>query len=433
MSTVSILDHYDAILQDCEPAFVQHRTHQLWMLLILGWVLTVAQRKLTRMLPLADPDGEHAHDAFHRLLRVGAWSLTKLFQCLARHVVGLLPEDAVIPLVADDTLARHVGPRVAGAGWYRDPVRSTGTKTVHAHGLSLVILAVRLQPPWGSPPVALPIHLGVHAKDGDATYVDILAELIQDVRGWFPTRRFSLVADGAYASYAAHADDVVAVTSRLRQDAKIYALPTPNPPGKRGPKPKKGVLLPKPRDLARDPTLDWQEVEVRRGHRTLTRQVHSRSIIWQAVRPNTPIQLFIVRDPTGIEADDFFFTTTLDRPASRVVTEYGDRWPIEVTIRDSKQVLGLEEPQCWKDEGPRRAAGVGLWLFTLVWLLYLTAAPATPVESPPWYRHKRAPSFADALAAVRTALWARKLGTLSSASLPAAISHLLIACLARAA
>jgi hypothetical protein len=403
------------------------------MLLLLGWLLTVAQRKLTRMLPLADPDGAHAHDAFHRLLRVGAWSLTKLFQLLARQVVAVLPEEEVIPLVADETLARHVGPRVAEAGWYRDPVRSTGTKTVHAHGLSLVILAVRVLPPWGGPPVALPIHLGVHPKDGDVTYVDILAQLIQDVRAWFPTRRFSLVTDGAYASYAEHADAVVTFTSRLRQDAKIYALPTPNPPGKRGPKPKKGALLPKPRDLATDPTLPWQPVEVRRGHRTLTRHVYRRSIIWHAVRPNTPVQMVIVRDPAGKEADDFFFTTTLDRPAAQVVTEYGDRWPIEVTIRDSKQVLGLEEPQCWKDEGPARAAGLGLWLFTLVWLLYLTAVPTTPVETAPWYRQKRAPSFADALAAVRTALWARKLGTLSAASAPTTISQLLIACLARAA
>lgn len=77
----------------------------------------------------------------------------------------------------------------------------------------------------------------------------------------------------------------------------------------------------------------------------------------------------LVRDPRGKEPDDFFFTTAVERPADVVVTEYGDRWPIEVTIRDSKQLLGIEEPQCWQGEGPARAAGLGLWLYSLVWLL----------------------------------------------------------------
>jgi hypothetical protein len=149
MASVSILETYDDILRACAPAFLQRRTHRLWTALLAGWVLTVARRTLTGMLPLAEATDGRAHDAYHRLLRAGTWSLTEVFRVLATRLIAALPADAPIPLVADDTLAHHGGPKVAGAGWYRDPVRSTGTTTVHAHGLSLVILAVRVLPPWG--------------------------------------------------------------------------------------------------------------------------------------------------------------------------------------------------------------------------------------------------------------------------------------------
>jgi hypothetical protein len=433
MASVSILETYDDILRACAPAFLQRRTHRLWTALLAGWVLTVARRTLTGMLPLAEATDGRAHDAYHRLLRAGAWSLTEVFRVLATRLIATLPADAPIPLVADDTLAHHGGPQVAGAGWYRDPVRSTGTTTVHAHGLSLVILAVRVLPPWGGPPVALPIHMRVHPKGGDTTYVELLAAMLADVRAWCPGRQISLVVDGAYASAAATAEATLTVTSRMRRDAKLYALPTPNPPGKRGPKPKKGARLPTPAQIAADPATAWTSAPVRRGARTLTRLVHTRPVIWHAVCPNRPVLLVLVRDPAGKEADDVFFTTAVARAADAVVSEYGDRWPIEVTIRDSKQLLGLEEPQSWAGDGPARAAGLGLWLFSLVWHLQLTAAPATPVAASPWYRHKRAPSFADALATVRTALWARIIATSSPAPGLAAICTRLTAYLARAA
>lgn len=317
MNTLSILNQYDALLQDCAPAFAQKRSHRVWTLLVFGWLLTTLQRTISGIYQLVGPEHALAHDAFHRLMQTTAWCLTKLFEILAKRIVALLPDDAVIPLVADDTLAHHVGPRVAGAGWFRDAVRSTQTKTVYAHGLNLVILAVRVVPPWGEAPLALPIHMRVHEKDGDQTPVALLAAMVQDVRDWFPQRQFSLVVDGAYASYADKADATVTVTSRMRQDAKLFELPPPPDPHKRGPKPKKGARLPSPRALADDPACRWKYVKVRRGHRSLIRQVATRLVIWQHVRPNTPVLLVIVRDPRSKEADDFFFTTAVERQPPR--------------------------------------------------------------------------------------------------------------------
>ena len=149
--------------------------------------------------------------------------------------------------------------------------------------------------------------------------------------------------------------------------------------------------------------------------------------------PNQPLLLVLVRDPARVEKDDCFFTTDLDRASVAVVTEYGDRWPVEVTIRNSKQLLGLEEPQCWQDDGPERAAGLGLWLVSLVWLCYLCAYPRPVLPTTPWYPQKRTPSFADALTALRLALWERNMTGSSSAPQPGGIISRLISLLARAA
>ena len=434
MSTLSILDLFDHIISACRPAFAQPRTHKLWAALLIGWLLTVTHRTLTGMLVFTETTEPHAHDAYHRLLRVGAWSLSEVFHVLAQFMVALLPPEAMIPLAADDTLAHHVGPKVAGAGWYRDPVASTGTKTVSAPGLSLVILTLLIVPPWGGPPLALPLLMRVHVKSGTHTYVDLLEAMLREVCDWFPARRFTLVADGAYVSIANRVTELpVIVISRMRQDAHLFDLPTPNPPHKRGPKPQKGPPLPKPREMAADPATPWKYVQVRRKGKLVLRRVYTRQVIWHAVCPHHPLLLVIVRDPKGHEEDDFFLTTEVASPAQTVVNAYGDRWSIEVTIRDSKQVLGLEEPQCWREEGPARAAGLGLWLLSLVWIVYLTSAPETPVATTPWYPQKRVPSFADALATVRTELWLRKIGTSEFAAGPAAIIKQCIHFLARAA
>ena len=56
--------------------------------LLAGWVLTPGRRTITRMLSVADPQGRRAHDAYHRFVRVGRWSMTALWRVLAVHAVA---------------------------------------------------------------------------------------------------------------------------------------------------------------------------------------------------------------------------------------------------------------------------------------------------------------------------------------------------------
>ena len=165
---------------------------------------------------------------------------------------------------------------------------------------------------------------------GPTPDVDLLEAMLREVCDWFPARRFTLVADGAYVSIANRVTELpVIVISRMRQDAHRFDLPTPNPPHKRGPKPQKGPPLPKPREMAADPATPWKYVQVRRKGKLVLRRVYTRQGIWHAVCPHRPLLLVIVRDPKGHEEDDFFLTTEVASPAQTVVNAYGTGGPLK--------------------------------------------------------------------------------------------------------
>jgi len=108
--------------------------YRLFRDLMTGWVLTPGRHTITRVLTLADPDGRRAHDACHRFVRAGRWATARLWRVLAVHAVALTCPDGVVELLVDDTLAHKSGRKVAGAGSFRDAVRSTKNRVVYAWG-----------------------------------------------------------------------------------------------------------------------------------------------------------------------------------------------------------------------------------------------------------------------------------------------------------
>jgi hypothetical protein len=93
----------------------------LFCTLITGWALCPGRRTVTRMLDVADPDGMHAHDAYHRFLREGKWDMTQLWRRLPPLLVSHLEGNLRLVLDLDDTLFHNAGHKVNGAGSFRDP------------------------------------------------------------------------------------------------------------------------------------------------------------------------------------------------------------------------------------------------------------------------------------------------------------------------
>ncbi len=383
--------------------------------LITGWVCTPGRRTITAMITVADPVGARAHDAYHRFIRDGVWSMNRLWRTLATHAVGRFAPTGVIELLCDDTLHHKTGRHVDGSGIFRDAVRSTANRVVYALGLNLVVLTLRVQPPWGGTPIALPINARLHRKKDATTTIAHAADMITELAGWLPGRDLHLCADGAYATLAGANLVNTKLTSRLRRDAALYE-PAPARTGKRGRPRTKGDRLPTPVQIAADlADQHWQHEIIDMRGTPADRLVYTCDVLWYRVNKTEQVRLVIVRDPTSVEPDDFFFTTDLTASGAETASRYAGRWPIEVCFRDVKQHLGGQDPQSWKRNGPERAACLSLWLHAMTWCWYLDTHPTGHTWIPrPWYQHKTTPSFLDALAALRRVLWTQRITTMSA-------------------
>ena len=92
--------------------------------------------------------------------------------------------------------------------------------------------------------------------------------------------------------------------------------------------------------------------------------------------------------------------------SARFLRWFVRRWCTEVTFAEVRRHLGVETQRQWSDQAIARTTPALLGLFSLIALWahqHGTAELASPRQAS-WYS-KPLPTFADALAAVRRALW----------------------------
>jgi hypothetical protein len=394
------------LLQQFFPIFTAPAA-QIFLRLITGWILCTNRRTVTGMIPFADPLGFRAHDSYHRFFPDARWNMATLWQMLAIMLVQKFCRTEVITLALDDTLFHRSGRKVDGAGWWRDAVRSTKKSIVYAWGLNLVVLTLQIQPPWGGEPLGLPVNMRLHRKNGPSL-TELAVEMINEVKQWLPERQFRVVGDGFYATLAGKALDEITIISRIKRNANIYDLPPKRKKKGRGRPRTKGRQLAKPEKMAAH-IRNWGKVTFRQRGNIIERLVYTRIVLWYKVS-RKPILLVISRDPAGKEKDDFLFTTDLNMTAAKVLECYNDRWAIEDTFKNTKQLLGGQQPQTFKGKGPERAACLSLWLYSVVWLWYLSQKTSRRYFFvQPWYCQKTTPSFADAIACLRRELWKERI------------------------
>jgi hypothetical protein len=268
-------------------------------------------------------------------------------------------------------------------------------------------------------PIAIPINARLHKKSDSITTVEHAGQMMRELANWLPDRRLHLCADGAYASLTDAKLPRTHLTSRMRRDAALYEA-APPPTGKRGRPRTRGERLPKPPEIAAqaDPR-DWHKVTVDVRGWPVEKLILTRDVFWYGVNPKALVRLVIVRDPAGVERDDFFVTTDLAASGVDTASRYAGRWSIEVCFRYVKQDLGGENPQSWKRKGPERAACLSLWLHAMTWCWYLAEHPAGDTWIPrPWYPRKATPSFLDALDALRRSLWTERINAMTGTGAP---------------
>lgn len=96
----------------------------------------------------------------------------------------------------------------------------------------------------------------------------------------------------------------------MRRDAALFQ-PAPPRTGRRGRPRLKGDRLSRPPELAAGASdRDWQRVNLDLRGRVTERLVLTRDVLWYRVNKDDLVRLVVVRDPHGVENDDFFLTTT---------------------------------------------------------------------------------------------------------------------------
>jgi len=229
---------------------------------------------------------------------------------------------------------------------YHDPLLSSRSKAVMNGGHSGVVLGVLVELPFRRGQVScLPILFRLYLNTQSAAKhrrayrprPELAVELLTLLCKHRETQRFHAVADSAYGGQSVwcHLPTNCDLTSRLLQDARLYAAAGARKPGTNGRPRQRGERLPTPRELlaerCRRVTLDIY------GRREQARVADPVAHVHAA--PNRPLRVVAVEALKGGRGQEAFYSTRHDATAEQVLGWYARRWSIEVTHRDSKQHL----------------------------------------------------------------------------------------------
>ena len=191
---------------------------------------------------------------------------------LAVHAITRFTPAGVVSAGVDDTLLHKPADDGEAPGAFAGRGALHLHRVVYALGLNLVVVSLRVAPPWGGTPIALPVNARLHRKNDTTSTVEHAAAMVRELAGWLPERQFHLCGDGAYASLCGAGLPRTHLTSRIRRDAALYQ-PAPPRTGRRGRPRTKGDRLPSRPGTTTARAADWQQVDVELRGRTVPRLV----------------------------------------------------------------------------------------------------------------------------------------------------------------
>lgn len=386
--------------------------------LLLGAILCRGNRTVTGILRATGLSQNKGFSKYHRILNSLNWSLKRGSGILLKMLLKMVGKERPVILI-DETLERRKGKKIRAKGYYRDAVRSSRSKTVNTTGLKWLVMALSFRFNFAVRAFALPFFTVLEPSERSTkkqgkrhkTTLDWSIQMVKQLVRWAPAVPFILVGDGGFAcaklAWACFKNDI-ALVSRLKMNARIYALPEEAPAGKRGPKPKKGQRLISFKEMLTMDDLPWEDAEIA-GYDGKKKRVKylTNTAMWGA-DGFCPIAIrwVLVRDPTN-EMDPLpLMSTDVTLTAIRMIELYVDRWGLEVTFQETREHLGVETQKQWSDKAIARTTPILMSLYTIVCLIGHRLNEETPLtaEKAAWY-DKKTVTFSDLLKAVRIALW----------------------------
>ncbi len=165
--------------------------------LVVGLVGQTGKRTVTGMLVGAGLERCWPHDRVHSFFSRAAWNADLLGIRLSHLIVRtLIGADAPITLAVDDTLFKRSGKKVFGAAWQHDGA-AKGPHPV-GRGTCFVVVAIVVELPFASRPVALPVMARLHRPKQGPSKVEQASAMIRLLAACHHGRTVHVVADAAY-------------------------------------------------------------------------------------------------------------------------------------------------------------------------------------------------------------------------------------------
>jgi len=419
--------------------------------LVSGWILCQGRHCISRVIQLGGGSARGKHfSTLYRFLSRARWHADDIGHVLFVQLLRWLPSD--IEALVDDTLCHRSGPHIFGGGMHHDASRSTygrgsraGWMVFFAFGQSWVVLSLRVPLPWDSlRGISVPILFRLYrpkrrcAKGQYKKRTELALELVRLLESWIPAGdRLFLAGDAEYAcrTLVRGLAKTTTFVGPMGMDAALFK-PAGSYSGFGRPR-KKGRRLCSPRQLAAKGSVRWKRVTIRAYGRKVKVLVKTMTCLWYTVAATRKVKMVITRDPKGRIEDRAYFATDPNMAIGELLERFSRRWLIEVSFRNAKQCLGLEDPQNgWgrrkarsrrrrKRPGPqprgRRGEIATLHTFPLAFTAYAVVViwylqhgqderdVRRAWQRMPWYRSKDAPSFNDMLVALRRETWAGRL------------------------
>jgi len=387
------------------------------MALLVGWVLTVGKHTVSKVILTMGLHESRHFATIYRFLGKGRWSSESVSYWLFRILLEtFIAEGVEILAVVDDTLNKHCGKKICGAGWQHDGSAPKLTKR-KGYGVCFVIIGLGIRIPQISdrvfclpyaahlwwPPKAKVKPQGLPYKKKS----EIGLELINMTHSWLRhDEHLRVVADLGYCceTILKGRPKEVYVTGRIRMNAALFG-PVQTPAIRRRGRPRKrGCRLPTPAAMFQDPNLKWSEIRAFCYGKEIRLMVHQFTALWYHSAGHEAVSIVLCHDSSGHHADTVFFDTDIQAKPQQIIERYRARWSIEVTNRETKQLLGAAEPQCRREQSVMRAPLFAYWSYSFVVLWFVRQFSTTKnlvADPAPWYRQKRNYTFSDMLAAAR--------------------------------
>jgi len=224
-------------------------------------------------------------------------------------------------------------------------------------------------------------------------------------------RAVYLAGDGAYATYGLmiKAQELdIGLIARMKMNARLFALLSPKPKGKRGPQAQIGKRLLSMEKRLTDKRVKWRKVVFSKwyGAKNKARLITTGIAVWDSNKgARVTVRWVLAKDPEGKLEPVLLGCSKLDATAVEVVSFFVRRWRVEVTFVEVRRHLGVETQRQWSDKAIARTTPALLGLYSLIslWACDLLSTTSTPYAAARY--RKTSLTFSDAIGAVRLTLW----------------------------